>query len=70
MLLIDALLMVCNFYVLYFVSKSLVLAERSKPASFYDYAVPFLMILFFPIGIWMIQPRVNRLYESIMNRLA
>jgi hypothetical protein len=69
-LLIEVFLTVCNFYILYFVSKSLVLAERSKPASFYDYVGPFFMILLLPIGIWSIQPRVNRLYESTMSRLA
>jgi hypothetical protein len=59
--------MFCIFYVLYFVSKSLVLAESNKPASFYDYAGPFFLLWFFPIGIWIIQPRVNRLYAERMN---
>jgi hypothetical protein len=31
----------CSLYLLYFVSKNLVLAERGKPASFYDYLGPF-----------------------------
>jgi hypothetical protein len=56
--------MVCMFYLLYFVSKSLVLAETSKPASFYDYAGPFFLLCFFPIGIWIVQPKVNRLYSE------
>jgi len=56
--------MVCMFYLLYFVSKSLVLAETSKPASFYDYAGPFFLLWFFPVGIWIVQPRVNRLYSE------
>ncbi len=50
------------FYDLYFVSKNLVLAETSKSASFYDYAGPFFLIWFFPVGVWFIQPRINRLY--------
>ena len=56
------LAMFCLFYVLYFVSKSLVLAETCKPASFNDYAGPFFLIWFFPIGIWFIQPRINLQY--------
>ena len=56
--------MFCMFYVLYFVSKSLVLAETGRPASFYDYAGPFFLLWFFPIGVWFIQPRVNRLYAD------
>jgi hypothetical protein len=54
----------CLFYDLYFVSKSLVLAETRKPASFYDYAGPFFLIWFFPIGVWFTQPRINRLYAE------
>ena len=54
--------MFCLFYDLYFVSKSLLLAETSKPVSFYDYAGPFFLIWFFPLGVWFIQPRINRLY--------
>src|SRR5260370_24317437 len=34
----------CMFYLLYFVSKSLVLAEGGKPASFYDYSGPFFLV--------------------------
>ncbi|MGH9741274.1 MAG: RDD family protein [Candidatus Acidiferrum sp.] len=54
--------MFCMFYNLHFVSKTLVLAETNKPALFYDYAGPFFMMWFFPIGIWFTQPRINRLY--------
>jgi len=56
--------MFCIFYCLRFVSKSLVLVETGKPASFYDYAGPFFLIWFYPIGIWIVQPRVNRLYAE------
>ena len=49
---------------LHFVSKSLALAEMQRPLSFYDYAGPFFLLWFFPIGIWFIQPRINRLYAD------
>jgi hypothetical protein len=58
------LAMFCVFYIMYFDSKSLVLAETDKPASFYDYAKPFFLLCFFPIGVWIIQPRINRLYAE------
>lgn len=64
------LTMPCMFYLLYFVSKSLVLAETSRAASFYDYAGPFFLLWFFPIGVWFIQPRINRLYAEKMNAEA
>jgi hypothetical protein len=59
--------MFCMLYLLYFVSKSLVLADTGKSASFYDYAGPFFLIWFFPVGVWIIQPRINRLYVERQN---
>jgi hypothetical protein len=60
--------MFCMFYSLYFVSKSLALAETGEPVSFYNYAGPFFLIWYFPIGVWIIQPRVNRLYAASKSR--
>lgn len=56
--------MFCLFYDMYFVSKNLALAETGKPASFYDFAGPFFLIWFYPIGIWFVQPRINRLFTQ------
>jgi hypothetical protein len=58
------------FYNLYFVSKNLVVAETGKPASFHDYAGPFFLIWFFPIGIWFIQPGSTEYMqrEGALNR--
>lgn len=53
--------MFCILYLLFFVSKSLVLGERAKPVSFYDHAGPLFLLWLFPFGVWHIQPRVNRL---------
>jgi hypothetical protein len=32
--------------------------------SFYDFSGPFFLLWFFPIGIWIIQPRINRLFTD------
>jgi hypothetical protein len=61
------LAMFCMFYNLYFVAKALRLAEVQKPLGFYDYSGPFFLLWFFPIGIWVIQPRINRLYALHPN---
>ncbi|HEX4075187.1 MAG TPA: hypothetical protein VHX49_07295 [Candidatus Acidoferrales bacterium] len=59
---------ICAIYILRFVSKSLVTAETGKPASFYDYVgILLLNIWYFPIGVWVIQPRINDLYAQTMN---
>lgn len=52
----------CLFYILYFDSKSLALIQRKRPVSFYDYAGLFFLLWLFPIGVWFIQPKINRLY--------
>jgi hypothetical protein len=57
----------CTFYSLYFVSKSPVLAQRSGPASVCNYVGSFFLFWFFPIGVWIVQPRVNRLYAERRN---
>jgi len=39
----------------------LVTLERRQPVTFFDYSGPFFLFWFFPIGVWFIQPRVNKL---------
>ena len=56
-------------YIFYFVSKSLVSAERNAPVAFSNYAGALFLIWFFPIGIWIIQPRINWLYEDRKNAI-
>jgi len=58
------LAMFCILYVFTFVAKNLAMVETGKPASLSDYAIPFVLLWFFPIGVWMIQPKVNRLYSE------
>jgi hypothetical protein len=57
----------CMFYNFYFVSKSLVIAETGKSATFNEYAGTFFLLWFYPIGIWFIQPRINRLYAKTQS---
>jgi hypothetical protein len=57
------LAMFCLFYVFYFISKSLVIAEKREALTFNDYALSLLLLFFSMIGIWLIQPRINRLYS-------
>ncbi len=55
--------MFCIFYCLYFIAKALKAVELQRPVTFGDYAGEFFLIWFFPIGIWIIQPRINKLFE-------
>jgi glucan phosphoethanolaminetransferase (alkaline phosphatase superfamily) len=56
--------MFCIFYSLYFNAKILKSVEWQRPVTFNDYAGEFFLIWFFPIGIWFIQPRINKLFDS------
>lgn len=47
-------------HLLAFPAKVLKSIEQGKLASFADYVGYFVLILFWPIGIWFIQPRINR----------
>ena len=54
----------CIFYCLYFVSKVFKTVELQRKVTFSDFAGEFLMIWFFIIGIWIIQPKINKMIES------
>lgn len=54
----------CIFYVLYFNAKALRSVELQKEASFSDCFGEFFLYWFFPVGIWILQPRINKLFET------
>ncbi len=56
--------MFCIFYSLYFVAKTFKTVELQRETTFSDFAGEFFMIWFYPIGIWIIQPKVNRMAEE------
>ena len=56
--------MFCMFYGLYFIAKNLVMAEKNEVVKFDDFSGPFFLIWFFPIGIWFVQPRINKLISN------
>ncbi len=54
--------MFCIFYSVYFVARSLVVAETGRRAPVYKCIWLCFLLLVFLIGIWIVQPRVNVLY--------
>lgn len=59
--------MFCIFYCLYFNAKALKTVEWQKPVTFSDFAGEFFLIWFFPIGVWIIQPRINKLFDPTVE---
>jgi len=50
------------------VPQSLKSIEMGVKAKFNDYILDAIMIFMFPIGIWFIQPRLNRIYSDIKEK--
>jgi len=62
--------MFCMFYCLYFVSKALKSAELQREALLGDYIVDMLLFWFFIVGIWFLQPRINKLFAEDESQLT
>jgi hypothetical protein len=56
--------MFCLFYIIFQVSKIFRAVELEKEVSFNDFAGEFFLIMFFPLGVWIIQPRINKLIQN------
>jgi len=54
----------CLLYCLYFIAKILKAVELQRPVLYNDFASDFFLLLFYPVGIWIIQPRVNKLFND------
>lgn len=57
----------CIFYCIHFNAKALKTVELQKPVIFSDFATEFFLICFFPIGLWVIQPRINKLFHKTIE---
>ena len=53
---------VSNIYCLYFLAKLLVMVEKKSKVNFNDYIGTFFAAYILIIGIWILQPRINRIY--------
>ena len=56
--------MFCIFYCLYFVAKTFKTVELQRETTFSDFAGEFFLIWFYPVGIWIVQPKVNKIVEG------
>lgn len=66
----NGLVVLAGFYLMYalfqymsFPAKTLKTIENDKIARFGDYLADFLLFVFSPIGIWFLQPRINKIAE-------
>ena len=59
--------MFCIFYGIYFMAKALKSVERNANVEVGDYIGEFFLLWFFPVGVWFIQPRINKLFGEPQN---
>ncbi len=51
------------FYCIFSIAKLLKSVELQRDVKFRDFAKEFFLMWYFPIGIWFIQPKMNKLFE-------
>ena len=56
--------LICVFYALNFVAKTLKVTDQGRPVIMHEHGKELLLLFLFPLGIWLIQPRINRIYQS------
>jgi len=56
---LQLLSMVLMFYSFYFAAKVFKTAELQRAVTFSDFSAEFFLLWFAPIGVWIIQPKVN-----------
>jgi hypothetical protein len=49
----------CIVFIMYFTAKTIRSVEIKREAHFSDYILYFFLIWFFPIGVWILQPKIN-----------
>jgi hypothetical protein len=58
------LMLLKMYYSIYFISKSSVSFTSGTEATFERYIKTFFLLWFFPVGVWFIQPQVNKLAKA------
>jgi hypothetical protein len=51
-------------YSVYFVSKEIKTIELNRNCSIREFILEIVLILAFPIGLWIIQPRITKIYKE------
>lgn len=54
----------CSFYCIHFIAKTIKTVELQREVKFSDFVAEFFLIWFYPIGVWILQPRINKFIET------
>ncbi|HEY9002483.1 MAG TPA: hypothetical protein VIM89_14090 [Mucilaginibacter sp.] len=61
--------MFCIFYCIYFVAKTIKTVELQREVTFGDFVGEFFLVWFHFIGIWILQPRINKIVRDYDDNL-
>jgi len=54
----------CMFYCIYITAKTFKSAQLQRSVAFSDFVGEFFLTLFFPVGVWIIQPQINKMVKD------
>ena len=60
---LGVLYILCFYYIFYRICRGFAVLERGRAEFRLKYIGMFLSLWFFPVGVWIIQPRINRLIQ-------
>jgi hypothetical protein len=52
-----------SLYLNYFISKALVTVEKQDSVKFENYFLEIMFFMIFPVGIWILQPRIRKIFQ-------
>lgn len=62
---ISSLLITISYlFSIYYVAKIFVTVKFGRTVSWTDVIIVFLLLWFYPIGIWIIQPQINKMFKN------
>jgi hypothetical protein len=56
--------MFCILHTMYFISKTIKTVELQRESEFSDFVGEFFLFWFYPFGIWILQPKINKIVEE------
>jgi len=56
--------MICVLYALYYDARTIRSIELKRPPEASEYLVEMILLWIWPIGIWILQPRINAIYAG------
>ncbi len=64
LLILMLMLLIGFIYMFVFTARSIYTAETQEKAKFKNYIAEFILVWFLPVGVWFLQPRINKIVRE------